>query len=49
MVAEGRPGHYTVREVPRDTVAKAVVQVEFSPPNRRELELAGQSDKEDEA
>jgi ribosome maturation factor RimP len=49
MVAEGRPGHYTVREVPRDTVAKAVVQVEFSPPNRRELELAGQSEKEDEA
>jgi ribosome maturation factor RimP len=49
MVAEGRPGHYTVREVPRDTVAKAVVQVEFSPPNRRELELVGQSEKEDEA
>ena len=28
------------------TVAKAVVQVEFSPPNQRELELAGQSGKE---
>jgi ribosome maturation factor RimP len=49
MVAEGRPGNYTVREVPRDTVTKAVVQVEFSPPNRRELELAGQSEKEAEA
>ncbi|MDT5102892.1 MAG: ribosome maturation factor RimP [Mycobacterium sp.] len=41
MVAEGRPGNYTVREVPRDAVTKAVVQVEFSPPNRRELELSG--------
>ena len=49
MVAEGRPGNYTVREVPRDTVTKAVVQVEFSPPNRRELELAGQPEKEAEA
>ena len=43
VVADGGPGKYSVREVPRDAVAKAIVQVEFSPPNRRELELAGRS------
>ena len=42
-------GKYAIREVPRDTITKAVVQVEFSPPNRRELELAGQPEKEAEA
>ena len=47
MVAEGRPGNYTVREVPRDAVTKAVVQVEFSPPNRRELELSGGQERSD--
>jgi ribosome maturation factor RimP len=49
VVAEGAPGRYSVREVPRDAVVKAIVQVEFSPPNRRELELSGQSGKEAEA
>jgi ribosome maturation factor RimP len=47
MVVEGRPGNYTVREVPRDTVTKVIVQVEFSPPNRRELELAGGQERSD--
>jgi ribosome maturation factor RimP len=47
MVAEGRPGNYTVREVLRDAVTKAVVQVEFSPPNRRELELSGGQERSD--
>jgi ribosome maturation factor RimP len=46
VVAEG-PGKYSVREIPRDAVAKAVVQVEFSPPNRRELELAGGQERSD--
>ena len=32
--------------LPLDGITKAVVQVEFSPPNQRELELAGQSGKE---
>ena len=49
VIAEGSPGKYSVREVPRDAVTKAIVQVEFSPPNRRELDLAGQSGKEAEA
>jgi ribosome maturation factor RimP len=49
VVAEGAPGKYSAREVPRDAVTKAIVQVEFSAPNRRELELAGQSGKETEA
>lgn len=37
---------FSVRELALGDVAKAVVQVEFSPPNPRELELAGQSGKE---
>ncbi|MGZ4516179.1 MAG: hypothetical protein ACXVX5_16055, partial [Mycobacterium sp.] len=32
---------WTVRDIPLDRVAKAVVQVEFSTPSARELELAG--------
>jgi ribosome maturation factor RimP len=44
VVRKGRD--LTVRELPLDTVVKAVVQVEFSPPNQRELELSGQSGKE---
>ena len=39
MVTDGGRGNYVVREIPLDGIAKAVVQVEFSPPNRRELEL----------
>jgi ribosome maturation factor RimP len=47
LVVRERPGaDLTIRELPLDSIAKAVVQVEFSPPNRRELELAGQSGKE---
>jgi len=49
VVAAGGHGKYAIREVPRDTITKAVVQVEFSPPSRRELELAGQPEKEAEA
>jgi ribosome maturation factor RimP len=46
VVREGGKPNFSVRELPLDGVAKAVVQVEFSPPNPRELELAGQSGKE---
>jgi ribosome maturation factor RimP len=34
---------WTIREVPLTDIAKAVVQVEFSPPAEAELELAGAS------
>jgi ribosome maturation factor RimP len=47
VVDEGGRGNYSVREVPRDAITKAVVQVEFSPPNRRELELAGGQERSD--
>ena len=46
VVREGGKANFSVRELPVDGIAKAVVQVEFSPPNPRELELAGQSGKE---
>jgi ribosome maturation factor RimP len=46
VVREGAKANFSVRELPLDGVTKAVVQVEFSPPNPRELELAGQSGKE---
>jgi ribosome maturation factor RimP len=46
VVREGARPNFTIRELPIDGIAKAVVQVEFSPPNQRELELAGQSGKE---
>ncbi len=45
VVPEGK-GNYSVRELPLGGVAKAVVQVEFSSPSQRELELAGQPGKE---
>lgn len=38
-----------VREIALDTITKAVVQVEFSPPSSRELELAGVSGEETSA
>jgi ribosome maturation factor RimP len=41
VVAGKRQGDYTVRELPFAEIVKAVVQVDFSTPNRRELELAG--------
>jgi ribosome maturation factor RimP len=43
VVAGKRLSDLTTRDVALSDVAKAVVQVEFSPPNRRELELAGVS------
>jgi ribosome maturation factor RimP len=46
VVREGARPNFSIRELPVDGIAKAVVQVEFSPPNQRELELAGQSGKE---
>ena len=46
VVREGAKASFSVRELPVDGIAKAVVQVEFSPPNQRELELAGQLGKE---
>lgn len=46
VVREGRRAEFSVREVPLDGITKAVVQVDFSPPNQRELELAGQPGKE---
>jgi ribosome maturation factor RimP len=42
VVREGSRANFSVRELPLNGIAKAVVQVEFSPPNQRELELAGQ-------
>jgi len=46
VVREGARANFSVRELPLNGVTKAIVQVEFSPPNPRELELAGQSGKE---
>ena len=46
VVREGTEANFSIRELPIDAITKAIVQVEFSPPNQRELELAGQSGKE---
>jgi ribosome maturation factor RimP len=46
VVREGAQASFTVRELPVEGITKAVVQVEFSPANQRELELADQSGKE---
>jgi ribosome maturation factor RimP len=47
VVREGaKAAKYSVRELPLSGITKAVVQVEFSPPNQRELELAGQPGQE---
>jgi ribosome maturation factor RimP len=46
VVREGARADFSVRELPLGGITKAVVQVEFSPPNQRELELAGQLGKE---
>lgn len=40
LVVRSGPG-WSVREIPLGEVVKAVVQVEFSQPSKRELELAG--------
>jgi len=41
VVRDDKARDWTVRSVPVGEVVKAVVQVEFSPPSQRELELAG--------
>jgi ribosome maturation factor RimP len=46
VVREGARADFSVRELPVDAITNAIVQVEFSPPNQRELELAGQRGKE---
>lgn len=46
IMREGARGNLMTRDIALDTIAKAVVQVEFSPPSPRELELAGLSGKE---
>jgi ribosome maturation factor RimP len=46
VVREGGRASFSVRELPVNAISNAVVQVEFSPPSQRELELAGQSGKE---
>ena len=43
VVREGR--ELAVREIALTGIAHAIVQVEFSPPNRRELELCGHTGK----
>ena len=40
VVRDDRARDWTARTVPLSEVVKAVVQVEFSPPSKRELELA---------
>ena len=45
VVPEKRRGEYSIRDLPLREIAKAVVQVEFSPPNQRELELTGHTGK----
>jgi ribosome maturation factor RimP len=46
LVVADRRKALTIRKLSIDDVANAVVQVEFSPPNPLELELAGVSGKE---
>jgi ribosome maturation factor RimP len=46
VVREWARAGLSVREIALHTITKAVVQVEFSSPSQRELELAGQSGKE---
>lgn len=48
VVRDGPRRALSVREVARDAITKAVVQVEFSPPSPRELELAGQAGRNGE-
>jgi ribosome maturation factor RimP len=45
VVPEGGRSNYSVRELPLSGIAKAVVQVDFSPPNQQELELVSQTGK----
>lgn len=45
LVVPARSG-WSVREVPLPDIAKAVVQVEFSSPSKKEMDLVGQTRKE---
>ncbi len=45
VVPQGTRGDYSVRELPLDGITKAIVQVEFSTPSQRELDLAGNTGK----
>ena len=46
VVREGARADLAVHEIALNTIVNAVVQVEFSPPNPRELELAGLAGEE---
>ena len=46
VVWETPRADFSVRALPLDDIVKAVVQVEFSPPNQRELELSGRPREE---
>jgi ribosome maturation factor RimP len=46
VVRDGRQPNFSVRELPLGGISKAIVQVDFSPPNPREMELVGRSGKE---
>jgi ribosome maturation factor RimP len=46
VLRERGKADFSVREIPLTEIVKAVVQVEFSPPSKRELELVGQSGRE---
>lgn len=47
LVVPAAKGEWTVRQVPLAQIARAVVQIEFAAPDRRELELAGVADTEE--
>jgi ribosome maturation factor RimP len=49
VVPAARKGTFAIRDVALEEVVKAVVQVEFSAPSARELEMAGLSGKEADA
>jgi len=42
-------GGFTIQRIPLPEISKAVVQVEFSPPNAKELELIGVTGTEADA
>jgi ribosome maturation factor RimP len=44
VVREHPRSAWTRRGIPLDSIVKAVVQVDFSPPSKQELELSGQTD-----
>jgi ribosome maturation factor RimP len=46
VISDTARNKYAVHDIALNDIVKAVVQVEFSPPNRREIELAGHSGEE---